>query len=114
MYFSRDSGPRFSDGPVPPVQALLPATGCDPAPLLAKGQELIGQGMDAAAIKDLDQALRCDHDPKIERLLTIAACRAKQFTKARFHYVRLPEAMKNVVAQICMHLKIVAPQRGNP
>ncbi len=99
IYSSR--GPSMFDEPLPAVTGRPPPTGCDPEPEMAKGKEALAVGSDAVALKAFERALSCVGDPKIEQLATLVACRAKIFSRARYHFVRLPPAMQTQMAQIC-------------
>jgi len=93
--------PSMFDEPMPALTGRPPPKGCDPAPETAKGQDAMAVGNDAMALAAFERALVCVDDPKLERFATLAACRAKNFARARYHFVRLPEAMKNQLVQIC-------------
>jgi hypothetical protein len=95
-------GPSMFDEPLPAVTERPAAKGCDPAPETAKGKNALAMGSYAVALQAFERALGCVHDPKLEQLATYAACRGKNFVRARAHFVRLPEPMKTQMAQICM------------
>lgn len=101
LHGSANPGPRFSDEPLPPVTEQPPAKGCDPGPFVEAAKEHVAKGMDASALAQIEKALVCVHDPKLERFAVIFACRAKLFSRARAHFIRLDEADKPKLAQLC-------------
>ena len=95
-------GPRFTDGPLPAVTPQAPAKGCGPDAFVAEGKEKLAMGMPAHALALFEKALACVHDPMLERYAVIAACQGKLFARARAHFVRLTEADKPKLLQICL------------
>jgi len=99
--YASSSGPRFSDEPLPPVTPRPPAKGCSPDRYVAEGKDKLAMGMHASALAAFEKALVCVHDPQIEKYAVLAACQGKLFARARAHFIRLADADKPTLAQIC-------------
>ncbi len=94
-------GPRFDDAPLPPVTPQPPAKGCDATVFLAEGRGKLASGMPAHALAAFERALVCVHDPNVEKLAVMAACKAKLYSRARAHFIRVPEPQRAELAEIC-------------
>ena len=101
LYGSSSPGPRFSDEPLPAVTPQPAAKGCSPDKFVAEGKDKLGMGMHASALAAFEKALVCVHDPAIEKYAVLAACQGKLFSRARAHFIRLSDADKPTLAQVC-------------
>ena len=101
LYGSPNPGPRGSDEPLPAVTPQPPAKGCSPDKFIAEGKDKLAMGMNASALAAIEKALVCVHDPAIEKYAVLAACKGKLFSRARAHFIRLADADKPTLAQIC-------------
>ena len=52
-------------------------------------------------ITAFERALVCVHDPEVEELAVVAACKAKLFSRARAHFIRVSAPHRTQVAQTC-------------
>lgn len=75
---------------------------CDATAEKEKGEDALGAGMDAKALTHFDRALDCGAGADVEKLATLAACRAKNAESARRHWARLSDQSKQQLVQPCV------------
>ncbi len=78
-----------------------PAKGCDAEPFTSDGNAKLASGMPAQALAAFERSIVCVHNPRIEMLAVVAACRAKLYSRATAHLVRVPAASRDSLIQIC-------------
>lgn len=91
---------------IPPSPAPQPSSAQRPVGcssnnrlLLVDGLRLLRAG-DVAAVSKFEQLFACD--PKMLRLVYVAACQLKQFSKAKKYFARFPATERDARAQICV------------
>ncbi|MEO8701217.1 MAG: hypothetical protein ABI867_14295 [Kofleriaceae bacterium] len=78
------------------------ATACDTAALVREGDRAMAQGTFRAALASYEAAIACGRAVNLEPKAYLAACRAREFPRARAHFVKLPTARQEGLAQICI------------
>ncbi len=94
-------GPSFGDAPLPTLTEQPPAKGCDAAPFTTEGKDKLATGMPAQALAAFERSLVCVHDPKIEEMAVLAACKAKLYSRARAHFVRVAAESRDHLVKLC-------------
>jgi tetratricopeptide (TPR) repeat protein len=94
--------------------AETPATSCDPKPLLEAGQQSMGLGNHAQALKHYEDALRCKSDSQTVQLAFMASCNTSNVSKAKVYWKKLSTDAQNRALQICVRNKITRDQLDGP
>ncbi len=82
---------------------------CDADALKQKGQGDIQNGLNAAALAAFEASMKCKPDPSLLKLAFMAACNAKNATKAKLYYSKIPQTQQGGIAQMCIRNGITVP-----
>lgn len=100
------ASPKRAPAKKPPA----PKPACDADSLIEAGNEALAAGHHGEALDDYEQAIACKPEARTERLAFMAACNAKNVTKAREHWDKLDGPSQNQVVQICIRNGIARDQ----
>jgi hypothetical protein len=100
-YAATSGDPSFGSGPLPAATEQPAAKGCNAEPFTTEGNDKLAAGMPAQALAAFERSIVCVHDPKIEALAVVAACKAKLYSRARAHLVRVAAESRDPLIQLC-------------
>ncbi|HSN30472.1 MAG TPA: PEGA domain-containing protein [Kofleriaceae bacterium] len=86
------------------------STACDADALIADGNSRMSAGRHLEALAKYEAALACKPEERTERLAFMAACNARNVTKAHEHWGKLGASSQTQVLQICVRNGITKDQ----